>query len=59
MIEKLLEKQRNLQKEVLALRHIIKGKNVQVLDDLLYDKEMELKSVAQDLILLDEMLANF
>jgi hypothetical protein len=56
MLEKLLEKQNKLQQEVLELRKIIKEKNVKVLNDLLYNKEMELKSVSQDIILLNEDL---
>ena len=62
MIKKLQAKQVKLQKEVIELREIIKEKNVQVLNDLLHDKEMELKEVDQDLKLLDieieELLAN-
>ena len=53
MLEKLLKKQNQLQHEVLELRKIIKEKNVEVLNDLLHDKELELKSVSQDLILLE------
>ena len=56
MVEKLLEKQKILQHEILALRYIIKEKKVKVLNDLLHDKELELKSVNQDLVLIDEII---
>ena len=57
-VKKMYVKKERLEAEIAELKEIIYQNKVEVLNDLLSDKEKELSAVAEDLILIEEMIAS-
>jgi len=57
-VKKMYAKKERLEAEIAELKEIIYQNKVEVLNDLLAEKQRELNIVAEDLILVEEMIAN-